>query len=256
MPSLSYDYDWIPAGGPGLAQTFVTSFGCAGCHDAGSTGLQFDMTMPNPHGLGLINLSPFATWRTSPMGLAGRDPFFFAQLASEVEFHPESRDIVETTCFGCHGVAGARQFQIDAHADVGRLPALRPRHGRRRAMARRQSQRRLRQAWCARPRRCHLHGLPSDCAHERRTARLAAAPKRLHQGAAGSTQPWYDRICQNLHGQPVRTAARYADRPVRAAEARADGERARQDAEARSATSAPSSAAAATRSTCLSFATA
>ena len=119
MPSLSYDYDWIPAGGPGLAQTFVTSFGCAGCHDAGSTGLQFDMTMPNPHGPGLINLSPFATWRTSPMGLAGRDPFFFAQLASEVEFHPESRDTVETTCLGCHGVAGARQFQIDAHADSG-----------------------------------------------------------------------------------------------------------------------------------------
>ena len=126
MASQSYDYDWIQASGPGLAQTFVTSFGCAGCHDAGSTGLQFDMTMPNPHGPGLINLSPFATWRTSPMGLAGRDPFFFAQLASEVEaFHPESRDTVETTCLGCHGVAGARQFQIDAKAADGACPPVR-----------------------------------------------------------------------------------------------------------------------------------
>jgi len=126
MPSQTYDYDWIPAGGPGLGQTFVTAFGCAGCHDAGSTGLQFDMTMPNPHGPGLVNLSPFATWRTSPMGLAGRDPFFFAQLASEVEtFHPESRETVETACFGCHGVSGARQFQIDAHARDGSCPPVR-----------------------------------------------------------------------------------------------------------------------------------
>ena len=29
---------------------FVTSSQCLGCHDAGSTGLQFDMTKPNPHG--------------------------------------------------------------------------------------------------------------------------------------------------------------------------------------------------------------
>lgn len=125
MPSQTYDYDWIPAGGPGHAQTFVTSSGCAGCHNTGSTGLQFDMTMPDPHGPGLINLSPFATWRTSPMGLAGRDPFFFAQLASEVEaFHPESRETIETTCFGCHGAAGARQLQIDAHARDGACPPV------------------------------------------------------------------------------------------------------------------------------------
>jgi hypothetical protein len=125
MPAQTYDYDWIAAGGPGMDQTFTTASVCAGCHDAGSTGLQYDMTTPNPHGPGLINLSPFATWRTSPMGLAGRDPFFFAQLASEVEtFHPESRDLIETTCLGCHGAAGARQFQIDAKAADGTCPPV------------------------------------------------------------------------------------------------------------------------------------
>lgn len=125
MPPQTFDYDWIPPGGPGYGQTFTTANVCAGCHDAGSTGLQYDMTTPNPHGPGLINLSPFATWRTSPMGLAGRDPFFLAQLASEVEtFHPESRDLIETTCLGCHGAAGARQFQIDAKAADGTCPTV------------------------------------------------------------------------------------------------------------------------------------
>lgn len=48
------------------------------------------MTAPVPQGEALSNLSPYATWRTSPMGLAGRDPVFFAQLASETPtFHPE-----------------------------------------------------------------------------------------------------------------------------------------------------------------------
>ncbi len=60
------------------------------------------------------------------MGLAGRDPFFFAQLASEVEtFHPESRDTIENTCFGCHGIAGARQLHIDSQAADGTCPPFR-----------------------------------------------------------------------------------------------------------------------------------
>ena len=120
MPSQTYDNTWVKADGPTAADEFVTSSQCIGCHDAGSTGLQFDMTTPNPHGDGLINLSPYATWRTSPMGLAGRDPFFFAQLASETEsFHPQSTGLVENTCLGCHGVLGQRQFHIDGFAETG-----------------------------------------------------------------------------------------------------------------------------------------
>lgn len=114
MPSQTYDNVWMPASGPSPHNQFMTSDQCAGCHDAGSTGLQFDMTMPDPLGTRLLNLSPYATWRSSPMGLAGRDPIFFAQLASEVQtFHSKQPDLVQNTCFGCHGIMGQRQFQID-----------------------------------------------------------------------------------------------------------------------------------------------
>ncbi|MCG8459313.1 MAG: hypothetical protein MI919_23805 [Holophagales bacterium] len=118
MPSETYDNVWVAAGPLTAESQFVTSDQCIGCHDAGGTGLQFDMTVPNPHAEGetgaLLNYSPYATWRTSPMGLGGRDPIFFAQLASETEtFHPEAAAIVENTCLGCHGILGQRQFAID-----------------------------------------------------------------------------------------------------------------------------------------------
>lgn len=123
MPSETYDNVWVAAGGPTAADTFLTSSQCLGCHDAGSTGLQFDMTTPNPHGDNLLNLSPYATWRTSPMGLGGRDPIFFAQLASEVQtFHPEKAGAVQDTCLGCHGIQGQRQFHIDQFAKTGQCP--------------------------------------------------------------------------------------------------------------------------------------
>jgi hypothetical protein len=62
----------------------------------------------------LANLSPYGTWRTSPMGLAGRDPIFFAQLASETQsFHPQASPKVQDTCLGCHGILGQRQASID-----------------------------------------------------------------------------------------------------------------------------------------------
>lgn len=121
FPSATYDNVWVKKGkgdGAGLDSQYVTSDQCAGCHDAGGTGLQFDMTKPlppdNPHGYELMNLSPYATWRTSPMGLAGRDPIFFAQLASETQtFHPGKKAFVENTCLGCHGILGQRQYELD-----------------------------------------------------------------------------------------------------------------------------------------------
>lgn len=116
MPSQTYDNVWAQAGISKQLQPFLTSDQCIGCHDAGSTGLQFDMTEPGPGGK-LLNLSPHGTWSTSPMGLAGRDPVFFAQLSSETEtFHPKSSKLVEDTCLGCHGVMGQRQFKIDQTA--------------------------------------------------------------------------------------------------------------------------------------------
>jgi len=127
FPSASYDVVWVKKGKSdvaGLESQYVTSDQCVGCHDAGGTGLQFDMTKPLPvsraHGYELENLSPYGTWRSSPMGLAGRDPIFFAQLASEVQtFHPATKEkpgtpaLVESTCLGCHGILGQRQFELD-----------------------------------------------------------------------------------------------------------------------------------------------
>ncbi len=116
MPSQTYDNVWMPAGVPDDHGMFLTSDQCIGCHDAGSTGLQFDMTRPAMgENAGLLwNESPYGTWRSSPMGLAGRDPIFFAQLSSETEtFHPDMSDVVQNTCLGCHGIMGQRQFGID-----------------------------------------------------------------------------------------------------------------------------------------------
>jgi hypothetical protein len=126
LPSETYDNVWMPGGPPSPASQFVTSDQCLGCHDAGSTGLQLDMTRVDKSGK-LVNESPYATWRGSPMGMAGRDPIFLAQLASETgAFHPEWSAGVQDTCFGCHGAMGERQLAIDAHARTQRCePFLR-----------------------------------------------------------------------------------------------------------------------------------
>jgi hypothetical protein len=61
----------------------------------------------------LINLSPYGEWRGSPMGLAGRDPIFLAQLQGEVNHFPQIAPCMENTCLHCHGVMGQRQLAID-----------------------------------------------------------------------------------------------------------------------------------------------
>src|SRR6266568_6935117 len=124
MPSESYDSVWPKPDEPTAKSQFVTSDQCLGCHSAGGTGLQYDMTQPGPGGK-LINISPYGTWRGSPMGLAGRDPIFFAQLASETDaFHHESSAKVENTCLGCHGILGQRQHGIDTAAKGGTCEPL------------------------------------------------------------------------------------------------------------------------------------
>jgi cytochrome c551/c552 len=113
MPPETYDSVWPGPGKPTAEGQFLTSDQCLGCHSAGGTGLQYDMTQPGPDDK-LINISPYGTWRGSPMGLAGRDPIFFAQLASETDkFHPESSKTIQNTCLGCHGILGQRQHAID-----------------------------------------------------------------------------------------------------------------------------------------------
>lgn len=113
LPSESYDHVWSRGGERSAVNAFLSSDQCLGCHSAGGTGLQYDMTEPGPDNK-LINISPYGTWRGSPMALAGRDPIFFSQLASETQmFHAQSAPLVEDTCFGCHAVLGQRQLGID-----------------------------------------------------------------------------------------------------------------------------------------------
>ena len=85
----------------------------------------FVQTGPN-YGDG-FNVSEFGEWRWSPMGLAGRDPIFFAQVESEIAIlAQDARDglfpanqlrtfqqAVANTCLSCHGAMGQRQLQID-----------------------------------------------------------------------------------------------------------------------------------------------
>ena len=86
------------------------------------------------------NLSPYATWRTSPMGLGGRDPIFYAQLASETEtFHPEGSELTQDICLGCHGILGQRQYAIDQLRRDGRCGDVPAGARQRGALARRQS---------------------------------------------------------------------------------------------------------------------
>ena len=72
----------------------------------------------------VMNVSPFGEWRWSPMGLAGRDPVFYAQLESEIAFVKsffkndpakvaEKIKAINNTCFKCHGVMGKRRLDDD-----------------------------------------------------------------------------------------------------------------------------------------------
>ena len=120
-----------PAPSPNPNQ-FLTSDQCMGCHSAGTYGNvmmytgkeQADGSTP------VMNVSPFGEWRWSPMGLAGRDPVFYAQLESEIAFVrsffkndpakvAENIKAINNTCFKCHGVMGKRRLDDD-HGGTGK----------------------------------------------------------------------------------------------------------------------------------------
>jgi hypothetical protein len=122
LPAETYDHQVSFTGGPA---TFLTSDQCIGCHDA----TFFNFNLPNmiaeetqsEDSTKRYNLSPYAEWKASPLGQAGRDPIFFAQVESETNFFaatglPPLSDptlCIQNTCLHCHGVMGQRQYQID-----------------------------------------------------------------------------------------------------------------------------------------------
>ena len=113
LPAETWDHVTAKAGDdPGL---FITSDQCIGCHDATvSNAGTPNMLVPKPSDPTTeVNMSPYAEWRASPMGLAGRDPIFFSQLQSETNNLPQMAECIENTCLHCHGVMGQRTFSAD-----------------------------------------------------------------------------------------------------------------------------------------------
>lgn len=108
------------------ANKFLTSDACMGCHSGGTYGnvMLYSGTKQPDGSTPTMNVSPFGEWRWSPMGLAGRDPIFYAQLDSEINFvksffkgNPakieENIKAINNTCFRCHGVMGKRRLDDD-----------------------------------------------------------------------------------------------------------------------------------------------
>lgn len=111
VPFPNEKYDHVYSGHEGPPQ-FVTSDQCIACHAASDVNMS--ATFVNP----VVNLSPYTEWRSSMMGLAGRDPVFHAQVESERAQFADSPagnldDFLDTKCFHCHGVMGQRQQLID-----------------------------------------------------------------------------------------------------------------------------------------------
>jgi cytochrome P460 len=120
-----------PAPSPNPNQ-FLTSDQCMGCHSGGTYGnvMIYSGTKQPDGSTPVMNVSPFGEWRWSPMGLAGRDPIFYAQLESEIAFVKsffkndpakvaENIKAINNTCFRCHGVMGKRRLDDD-HGGTGK----------------------------------------------------------------------------------------------------------------------------------------
>ena len=134
FPGETYDHvfpqnigtpDSKPTPSPNPNQ-FLTSDQCMGCHSGGTYGnvMLYSGTKQPDGSTPVMNVSPFGEWRWSPMGLAGRDPIFYAQLDSEIEFVKsffkndpakvaEKIRTINNTCFKCHGVMGKRRLDDD-----------------------------------------------------------------------------------------------------------------------------------------------
>lgn len=123
FPAQSYDHALATPGQN--AEQFLTSDQCIGCHDAteGPTGPP-NMTLQDEQLEQTINLSPYAEWSVSPMGLAGRDPIFLAQLETERNLEPGKAECIEDLCSSCHAVMGKRQLALDHPADTPLCPEL------------------------------------------------------------------------------------------------------------------------------------
>jgi hypothetical protein len=113
LPAQTYDHVIAAAGG---ADSFLTSDQCTPCHEVIKYLADVSNMTVDDERNGTtqgINLSPFGEWHVSPMGVAGRDPIFFAQLEGETNNLPDLAACIEDTCLHCHAVMGQRQHATD-----------------------------------------------------------------------------------------------------------------------------------------------
>lgn len=125
LPPVTHDHV-VP--GRGAGSDFVTSNQCMSCHAGLVAPFGPSMFVPfgkkTDYGEPGWDVSPHGEWRWTPMGLAGRDPVFYAQVESELrlidkEFGSDPGharalgDALMDTCLRCHGAMGKRQFEID-----------------------------------------------------------------------------------------------------------------------------------------------
>jgi hypothetical protein len=110
IPPVTYDHVVQPAD---ETHEFVTSDQCLPCHSAQAGTNRRNLFLPAEGDRPETDFSPYGEWRWSPMGLAGRDPIFYAQLESELQRHPKHAAMIQNTCFSCHGVIGQRQLVAD-----------------------------------------------------------------------------------------------------------------------------------------------
>jgi len=102
---------------------FVTADNCNGCHWSyvlQGNSLPYMVTLDangadpkDPSQSKLWDISPYAEWSASMMGLAGRDPIFHAQMAWEERNNPEIAKQTENFCLRCHQAGAQRQFHLD-----------------------------------------------------------------------------------------------------------------------------------------------
>jgi hypothetical protein len=116
LPGENYDHVVSPAGKP---RHFLTSDQCFGCHSGNRYGNVMLTPDTRVDSKPLVNVGPYGEWRWSPMGLAGRDPIFYAQLDSEIAYLSKHRADKEkeivNLCFSCHGAMGQRQMTLDSN---------------------------------------------------------------------------------------------------------------------------------------------
>jgi hypothetical protein len=124
LPAQTFDHELAP---PKTERAqFLTSDQCVGCHDAtvsNDSRPHMIIDAPGKPG-GKVNVSPYGEWRSSPMGLAGRDPIFFAQLQSETNHLPAAKDCIEDLCLHCHGAMGQRTLAKDTKRDDAKCKDL------------------------------------------------------------------------------------------------------------------------------------